>query len=631
MGHTSESDQAPVPPPRDRSDPRAWCVVAVARLTRDLPEGALEAAGEAVARDPDGEWGHRLVSLALERLGRDSEAVVAAQDAVRLAPGSWAARLRLASALRRLPGRWRDAWAQAQHAVRFAPEQPEPHVLTGDLALVRGDHRQAAAAYRAALRREEGHTGARINLGLTYLRWGRPRDHHDPVWPVDPRETGRARRALELWSRQVRLLLAVSLAAVAVLAFWYGLHDGARLGGAAALVLVAAVTVRQARRITVWRYVPGMLARDLWLCVAVSVAILAAGAYAVALVTLPDWTLADEVVPLVGVEGVAASVHWEDVAGGFWAGLFGLVLFNGVAVASLRAFAETWQGRPVRALAEFAAAPAEPVGRRDTDVTLWIVAARLWFLVVPLAVLPLVAAESRAALAGVCVAVAMLYVRWRGGLRSRLREVLREDRSLTVALAGLLAASAALVVAGAVPVLGLGAAVGEGAWWAVAVAFAGVVAAFGARALRAWWRGSAGPWRASLVLCEGCGPRLPGDAGPSVALSPDVRRAFTYSRGVVLSYTDAGGPRTLAVGAVTSVTRSGELLLIAAEDAWAAAERDPRVAVFVADPVGRRFWTEVRGIALADQAENVLRVTPKHVLVGEYPGRHEARAVPRRP
>ncbi|MFC4532031.1 CHAT domain-containing protein [Sphaerisporangium dianthi] len=619
-----------MPSPRDRSDPRAWCVVAVARLARDLPEGALEAAGEAVARDPDGEWGHRLVSLAQERLGRDSEAVVAAQDAVRLAPGSWAARLRLGSVLRRLPGGWRDAWSEAQRAVRFAPEQPDPHVLIGDLALLRGDHRQAAAAYRAALRREEEHPGARVNLGLAYLRWGRPRDHHDPAWAADPRETGRARRALELWSRQVRLLLVVCLAAVAVLAFWYDLRDPARAGGAAVLVLAAAITVRQARKVTVWRYVPGMLARDLWLCVAVSVTLLAVAAYAAALITLPAWTLADEVVPLVAAAGAREQVGWDDVVGGFWAGLFGLVLFNGAAVTSLRAFAETWQGRPVRALAEFTAVPPERVGRRDTDVTLWIVAARLWFLLVLLAVLPLVAAEPRAAPAGACVPAAMLYVWWRGGLRSRLGEILRDDWGLAVALAFLMAGAAALVVAGAVPALGLPPSIGARAWWAVAAALVIVVMAFAARAVRAWWRGSSGPWRASLVLCEGCGPRLPGDAGPSVTLSPEVRRAFTYSRGVVLSYTDAGGPRTLAVGAVTSVTRSGELRLIASEEAWAAAERDPRVAVFVADPIGRRFWTEVRGIALADAADNVLRVTPKHVLVGEFPGRHEARPSPRR-
>ncbi|MFC6079955.1 CHAT domain-containing protein [Sphaerisporangium aureirubrum] len=620
-----------MPSPRDRSDPRAWCVVAVARLARDQPEGALEAAGEAVERDPGGEWGHRLMSLALERLGRDSEAAVAAQDAVRLAPGSWAARLRYGSALRRAPGRWRDAWAQAQQAVRFAPEQPDPHVLIGDLALARGDFRQAATAYRTALRRDEDHPSARINLGLTHLRWERPRDHHDPTWTVDPRETGRARRALEVWSRQVRVLAAFALTAVAVLAFWYDLRDEARIGGAAVLALILAATVRQARRITVWRYVPGMLARDLWLSVSVSVALLVVAAYVAALATLPDWSPGSLVVPLISPPGAATVVvEWEDILGGFWAGLFGLVLFNGVAVTCLRVFAETWQGRPVRALAEFTAVPPERVGLRDTGVTLWIVAARLWSLVALLAVGPLVAGERRAALAAVCVPLALLYVRWRGGLRYRLRPVLRHDWPLAVVLVTLLPASAALFTAGIVAALGAPPETGARAWWMVAATLLVAVLCFLARAARAWWRRSAGPWRASLILCEGCGPRLPGDVVPPVGLSEDVRRAFTYSRGVVLSYSDVDGPRTLAVGAVTSISSSGELRLIATEEAWSAAARDPRVAVFVADPVERRFWAEVRGVALADSAQDVLRVTPKHVYVAEFPGRHEARTSPRR-
>ncbi|MDH2428238.1 hypothetical protein [Sphaerisporangium sp. TRM90804] len=629
MGNASEPDPSPVPSPRDRADPRAWCVVAVARLARDQPEGALEAAGEAVDRDPEGEWGHRLASLAHERLGRDSEAVVAAQDAVRLAPGSWAARLRLGSVMRRVPGRWRDAWAQAQQAVRFAPEEADPHVLIGDLALLRGDHGQAASAYRNALRRDDGHPGARINLGLTHLRWERPHGHHDPTWSVDARETGHARRTLELWSRRVRVLSAASLAVVSVLTFWYELREEARVGGAAVLLLLLALTAAQARAIAVWKYVPGMLARDLWLSVSVSVALLVMAAYAVALATIPDWSLADAAVPLVSA--ASAAVEWEDVLGGFWAGLFGLVVFNGVAVLALRGFAEAWQGRPVKALAEFAAAPPERVGLRDTGVTLWIVAARLWFLVALIGVAPLVAGERRAALAGVCVPAAMAYVRARGGLRGRVGTLLRRDLWLAVAVASLLLASAALVTAGAVRALGGPVWAAERAWWTVAGALLLFAAAFLLRAARAWWRGSAGPWRGSLILCEGCGPRLPGEVTPSVALGADLRRAFTYSRNVVLAYVGADGPRTLAVGAVTSVSGSGELRLIVAEEAWSAAARDPRVAVFVADPVERKFWAEVRGIALADPVEDVLRVTPKHVLVGEYPGRHEARPSARRP
>ncbi|MEV4189027.1 hypothetical protein AB0J28_47095 [Streptosporangium canum] len=110
--------------------------------------------------------------------------------------------------------------------------------------------------------------------------------------------------------------------------------------------------------------------------------------------------------------------------------------------------------------------------------------------------------------------------------------------------------------------------------------------------------------------------------------SGEVRRAFTYARGVVLAYTDPTGPRALAVGSVSSVGPGGELRLIAADDAWRAAEHDPRVAVFVADPLDRRFWAEVRGIAIGDTEAAVLRITPKHVMVGEYPGRHQGRRRP---
>ncbi|WP_176728573.1 tetratricopeptide repeat protein [Planobispora rosea] len=209
--------------------------MAAARLGRGEPEAALEAARRAVELDPragaGAEWGYRLASLAFERLGRDAEAVAAAEEAVRLAPGSWSARLRLGAALRRIPGRWKESRVQAARAARYAPEEPDPHVLVGDLSLLRGDYAQARTAYRHALRRLDDHPGARINLGLAMLRWERPRRHHDPAWPVDPRETGRARRALEVWSRQVRVLLAVALLAVAAAAFGPALVAAAGAGG----------------------------------------------------------------------------------------------------------------------------------------------------------------------------------------------------------------------------------------------------------------------------------------------------------------------------------------------------------------------------------------------------------------
>ncbi|WP_144070069.1 hypothetical protein [Nonomuraea indica] len=153
---------------------RDWCGEAAARLHAERPEDALTAARAAAGLDPAGEWPHRLTGLALERLGRDRDALPPARQAVRLAPGSWAARLGLATVLSHLPGHWDEAAGQAALARRYAPGHPDPLVLEGDLALLRGAHGRAEAAYRAALRLDPGHLQAHVNLGLALLRWDPP-------------------------------------------------------------------------------------------------------------------------------------------------------------------------------------------------------------------------------------------------------------------------------------------------------------------------------------------------------------------------------------------------------------------------------------------------------------------------
>lgn len=616
----SGQDSAQVPAPPDPDDPREWCAVAAAWLDRGRPESALEAARQAVERDPQAgsgtDWGYRLASLAFERLGRDAEAVAAAEEAVRLAPGSWTARLRLGAALRRIPGRWRESWAQATRAVRYAPEEPDPHVLIGDLALLRGEHRRAEAAYRNALRHLDDHPGARVNLGLAFLRWKRPRGHHDPAWPVDPRETGRARRALEVWSRQVRVLLAVSLTAVVTVALGTGVATEARIGGGAMLAAVLVITLRQAHRVRLWPYVPGMLSRDPWLGVSVSITLLAVAAYVAAITTLPRAALP----PLLGPA--------PEPVDGVWAALAALVVFNGAFVIVLRVLVEAWRGRPIRAMAEFTAVHGDRTARRDIDVTLWLMAGRAWSALALIVGMTVVLDEPGWAFAALAVPLALGWARARGGLAPCLHQVLAADRWLKAALALLTTASLALGAAAAVPGPGLP---GTAGGWFRLIGIgmlAALVAVFAARSAWAWWRGVPGPWRASLIMSESGDRRLPGDVRPPVGLSGEVRRAFTHAREVVLAYADSTGPRALAVGSVSSVGPDGELRLIAGNDAWEAAERDPRVAVFVADPLDRRFWAEVRGIAVGDTEAAVLRVTPEHVVVGEYPGRHQGRPRP---
>ncbi|GAA3225936.1 CHAT domain-containing protein [Nonomuraea helvata] len=573
---------------------REWCDESLAQLTAGRPESALDAARRAADLDPGAEWAYRLISLAHERLGRDADAAPAAEQAVELARGSWPARLRLAAVLRRVPGRWREAVEHATLAGKFAPEEPDPEVMRGDLALLRGDHTGAEQAYRAALVIDPGHPQARVNLGLALLRWDRPRPHHDPAWPVDPRDTGRARRALEVWSRQARLLVAVATLAIAGAALFLDWGSRAVLGGFAVLMLLAPLTVRQARRVGLWSYVPAMLCRDPWLGAALV-------SSAVSVLAFAAWLL------LGAMPSVPSA--FDPV----WAGLAGIVVLGWPALAAVRALAEAWRGRPLPALAETervltdqVQAQAERSAKRNVGVMLWIVLGRTWSVLVPL-VGGALAVEPRAAVAAVAVPYPMI----RGYLRARHRD----DRWLPVAVALVVLSAAACAAGGLLEAWRIEPAAAW-AWRAGLGAMGAALAVFAARAARAWWRGGPGPWRASLIMCD-----LPVGAEPSVPLDAEVRQTFSYARSIVLSFGDSLGPRV--AGAVASVTSSGELRVITETEAWDAIETDPRVAVFAADPLQRRFWVEVRGIAMADS--DVLRVTPKEVLVGEFPGRHQRR------
>lgn len=606
VGSQREVHERPVPAAVS-GDPRERCAKAAALLEQDRPREALEAVGQANGM---ADWGYRLLSLAFERLGRDAEAVAAAEEAVRTAPGSWAARLRLGSALRRVPGRRWEAAAQADRAVGYAPEEPDPHVLAGDLALLRGEHREAETSYRAALRLADDHPLARVNLGLALLRWRPPRGHHDPAWPIDPHETGRARDAVEAWSRQVRVLLAVALAVAALLAFRTGLAGTAGAWGVAVLAGVPAITFRRGREVRLWRYVPRMLVRDPWLGVSVSAATLAVVAYVAAIATLP---------PALAPSGTA------------WPVLAGFVLLNGAALPFLRVPARAWRGRPVRALAEFAAVPRDRTARRNVGAALWILTVRAWSALVVLLVAAALG-EPRLALAAPAVPVALALARPKGTAAYCSDLALAADRLLVATRHLLTLASAALVAVAVVTLLGLPATTGGWggwAWLACGVPLAVPAGALAARAARARDHGghdAPGPWCAALAMREGRGTRPPGDTRAPVVLDGDVRRALARSRGVVLAFTDREGPRTLAAEVAAEVNGAdGELRLAAPAEAWEAVGRDPRVAVFVTDPVERRFWAEVRGVAVGDAETGVLRITPKRVLVphhGRYRNRH---------
>jgi tetratricopeptide (TPR) repeat protein len=136
---------------KDPRDVEAWCVMADAQLGSEKPAAALEAARTAAKLDPGHERPHRLASLALERLGRDEDAAEAALQATRCGPGSWQAHVRLAHSLAAFRARLGEAREAAERARALRPEQPEPHLALGAVALAAGQQADAASAFCAAL------------------------------------------------------------------------------------------------------------------------------------------------------------------------------------------------------------------------------------------------------------------------------------------------------------------------------------------------------------------------------------------------------------------------------------------------------------------------------------------------
>lgn len=162
-------------------EPEALCRQAAAHLASNKPRRALQAAQRAAALATTAEWPHRLASIALTELGRHAEAVAAAREAVRLAPGEWRGQIALAEALG-AGGAMRDpqrpeghqAVAAAKRAVELAPAEPRCFEVLGDIALRAARWDIAEQAYLAALRLDPGNQHATLNLKLVHERAAAP-------------------------------------------------------------------------------------------------------------------------------------------------------------------------------------------------------------------------------------------------------------------------------------------------------------------------------------------------------------------------------------------------------------------------------------------------------------------------
>jgi Flp pilus assembly protein TadD len=155
---------------RQPDDVDALCLTAQCHIGRADPVAAEQAARAALALDPDREWVHRLLAIALgER--RDFDAARAhADEAVRQLPWSW------------LPHRQRAevdinerkvtaaTWAAARRAIELAPDEALTHQTLGRVALLAKDNRTAIASFREALRLDPSSSTDRNNLAVAELR-----------------------------------------------------------------------------------------------------------------------------------------------------------------------------------------------------------------------------------------------------------------------------------------------------------------------------------------------------------------------------------------------------------------------------------------------------------------------------
>ncbi|WP_375485424.1 tetratricopeptide repeat protein [uncultured Jatrophihabitans sp.] len=148
----------------------ALCLLAQACLATDDPAGAISAARGAVRTEPDKEWAHRLLSLALVRCARVDEAVLASIEALRLAPNQW--RGHMNRAVIDLTGRRVSPVTveYAQRAVALAPHEAEPHAVLGRVLLDLNEAGPARRALLEALRLNPDNYSARNDLARADLR-----------------------------------------------------------------------------------------------------------------------------------------------------------------------------------------------------------------------------------------------------------------------------------------------------------------------------------------------------------------------------------------------------------------------------------------------------------------------------
>lgn len=134
----------------------ALCITAVCLGHLKRAAEGLATADRAAELDPTDDWPQRIRVSLFAELGRGREALEAAREAVRLAPGVPDCWYLLVRSLVSLPGGINEAKAAIAYALPYFPDAAEIHEAAGLVALADSDWRTADAAYRRALELRPG-------------------------------------------------------------------------------------------------------------------------------------------------------------------------------------------------------------------------------------------------------------------------------------------------------------------------------------------------------------------------------------------------------------------------------------------------------------------------------------------
>ncbi|MGC0274592.1 tetratricopeptide repeat protein [Pseudactinotalea sp. Z1739] len=146
--------------------PGALVAMAECALGLGEPDEALRAAAQAVAQHPLMVAPLIVRPRALSAVGRHDESRQSADAAIRLDPHGYLGHLQRASADAHARKVTTAGRASMQTVLRLAPNEPDAHVVAGNLSLARGNLAAAQRSYQTALGLDPDNKAAQYNLAI---------------------------------------------------------------------------------------------------------------------------------------------------------------------------------------------------------------------------------------------------------------------------------------------------------------------------------------------------------------------------------------------------------------------------------------------------------------------------------